>query len=165
MTKPAFAGWRLGSAGVANYVGVFVHLVWATRQRHPLPDAAIEPAVHDAVAAACQQLKCRPMAVGGMPDHIHILVALHPTVSLATVVGRAKGSSSHLVSSVLLPSAPFQWQSNYGAFSVSPRGVAAVVAYIRNKKQYHADGTLIASLEATDSSRPPPSSPRERASS
>jgi REP element-mobilizing transposase RayT len=132
---------------VANYIEVYLHFVWATWNRDPLVDDTIKPALYEAVMDACRRLECRPIAVGGMPDHIHLLVALHPTVTAANLAKAVKGASSHLVTHVIRPGVFFKWQSGYGVFSVSPNDVRRVQEYIANQERHHREGLLNHDLE------------------
>ena len=61
-----------------------------------------------------------------------------------------KGNSSHYVNHVIKPDFEFYWQDEYGVLSFGERNLAAVVRYIHNQKQHHADGTLIAAMERMD---------------
>ena len=89
------------------------------------------------------------VAIGGMPDHVHLLVRFPTTISIAEFVRRVKGGSSHFVTHVLGWEEPFKWQGGYGAFSVSKRNLAAARAYVLNQERHHADGTLHPVFERT----------------
>ncbi len=130
-----------------NYTQLYVHLVWATWDRLPLITPGVEPSLYGAIAAKCEEMRCRPLAIGGMPDHVHVLVSLPTTVTIAEVVKGIKGSTSHLMTHVLVPDASFKWQGSYGAFTVSKSGVERVMAYIRAQEAHHAAQTLIGDLE------------------
>jgi REP element-mobilizing transposase RayT len=83
-----------------------------------------------------------------MPDHIHLLVRLHPATSVSALVKDVKGASSHFVRSVLSPGAPFQWQTGYGAFSVGVRDIPRTRDYIQHQERHHRGGSVIAAMEA-----------------
>ena len=130
-------------------IELYVHCVWKTSRGRPLISAAIEPHVVRAIAAKSLELRCSPCAVGGTSDHMHLLARLHPSVSVARLVGEVKGASSHLVTHDL--GVPFfRWQSGYGAFTVSTEDVPAVERYILNQKQHHAIGAVEPALEPAD---------------
>jgi REP element-mobilizing transposase RayT len=93
--------------------------------------------------------------INGMEDHVHALVRMKSTVSVAVLAKQMKGDSSHFINHVIVPEASFRWQSTYGAFSVSPDGVAAVERYIRNQKEHHAGGTITAEWERSWVERDP----------
>ena len=81
----------------APYTELYLHCVWATWDRLPLVTDDIEARLYAAIAAKCRELKCVPLAIGGVEDHVHLVVRLHTTVSVAQLLKGVKGSSSHLV--------------------------------------------------------------------
>lgn len=129
-------------------IAVYVHFVWATWDRLPLLSGEIEQRVHRAVAAKCAELGGELIALGGIADHVHLLVGLPATLSLAEFIGMVKGSSSHLATHESLPGgAFFKWQGAYGAVSVSPRFLPEVSAYINHQREHHSNHTLIPEWE------------------
>jgi len=139
-----------------NKLCVYVHFVWATRDRLPLIQAEIERDLYRCIVTICQDNKCVVLAVGGMEDHIHLLVALPSTLSLAECMRHVKGGSSRFVTEMLKPGSWFAWQENYGAFSVSAHHKDKVIAYILDQKRHHAEATLWNMAEETDEEAQPP---------
>ena len=126
---------------------VHVHLVWTTSRRTPFITPDIEAAVHEQIVLAAQARRCHVLAMGGIEEHVHLLVWLHPGCSIAKLVEVAKTTSSRTVHATL--GRPFRWQTGYGAFAVQPRAVHAVIAYIRAQREHHERGTTIELLEQT----------------
>ena len=133
----------------APYTQLYLHCVWATWDRLPLLTPEVESAVFAAIHAKCRELQCEPLALGGMPDHVHLLVRITTTLCVADLVKGVKGSSSHLQTQHLNQNSFFKWQGAYGAFTVSPDVIPAVKAYIENQKQHHALGGLWEEWENT----------------
>ena len=129
------------------YTQLYLHMVWATWDRLPLVTEDIEARVYAAIAAKCRELKCVPLAIGGLEDHVHLLARFHTTIAVATLAKGVKGASSHLVTHEITPGEFFKWQGGYGAFTVRKGDVAKVKAYIENQKKHHADGRLSEELE------------------
>ena len=129
---------------------VYVHFVWATYQRLPLMTPEIERDVFRMIAAICVRHKCSVLALNGVCDHVHLLVALHSMAIYSKLIKEIKSGSSHLISKEILPGEWFAWQAHYGAFSVSISHVPILTIYIENQKQHHAEGTTDAALEQTD---------------
>jgi REP element-mobilizing transposase RayT len=120
-----------------SHTEVFIHLVWTTSERQPLITPQIERVLYSCIAARCRDLQAHLMAIGGISDHVHLLIRLPATLTIAQIAKDIKGASSHLITHKL--SQPdFRWQSAYSAFGVSPEGVEAVCNYIQNQKQHHA---------------------------
>ncbi len=129
------------------YTQLYVHLVWATWDRLPLITSAIEPRLYAAIAEKCRELKCLPIAIGGIEEHVHVLTRFHTTVAIATLAKEIKGSTSHLITHVMKPDGEFKWQGAYGAFTIRKSEVASVKAYVENQKKHHAENRIEAELE------------------
>ena len=78
-----------------------------------------------------------PIAIGGMPDHIHILTTLPPTKSLSDFVRAIKANSSRWLHSKSPEYKAFEWQEGYGAFSVSPTLLNKTEEYINHQAEHH----------------------------
>ena len=137
----------------ASYTQLYLHLIWATWDRLPLITADVESRIYAAIAAKCRQLKCEPLAINGVEDHVHVLVRLHTTVSVARLVKEIKGASSHLMTHEIKPGKFFKWQGAYRAFTIRKSDVPTVRAYIQNQKQHHAEKHLNPEWEMTDSGK------------
>jgi putative transposase len=74
----------------------FCHLVWATSDRLPLITPEVEPRLYATVQSKFRELRCVPIAVGGLADHVHCLCRFDPTLSISYLVQQVKGASSHL---------------------------------------------------------------------
>lgn len=81
--------------------------------------------------------KCSLLAAGGMPDHIHLLVSLHSTLSKAKLVNAIKSVSSKWIKQNIAGQRDFQWQKEYGSFSVSFSQEPTVNRYINNQLKHH----------------------------
>jgi putative transposase len=133
----------------APYTQLYLHLVWATWDRLPLITEAVQARIYAAIAEKCREFRCVPLAIGGMPDHVHVLVRFHTTTAVATLVKEAKGSSSHLVTHEITPDQFFKWQGAYGAFTLRKDEAPAVKDYIERQKEHHSTGGLWEDWEQT----------------
>ena len=77
------------------------------------------------------------LAIGGASDHVHVLVSLPATLSIAKAMQLLKGNSSKWLRETFPKMHFFAWQEGYAAFSISVSGVDATVAYIRNQTEHH----------------------------
>src|SRR5262249_55974553 len=84
---------------------------------------------------------CLLLAMGGMPDHVHLLVSLGRTVTVANLLRETKGGSSEWVHKNIPGMTEFAWQAGYGVFSVSYSQVQRVKTYIANQAQHHQKRT------------------------
>jgi putative transposase len=149
VAKPAYAGLLEENAMRGPYTQLYLHLVWATWDRLPLITEAVESRLYAAIAQKCRDLKCVPLSIGGIADHVHLLVRLHATVDVSTLVKEVKGSSSHLVSHEITPEEFFRWQGAYGAFTLRKEDVPRVKAYVEGQKEHHAVGNVWEEWEQT----------------
>ena len=82
------------------------------------------------------QLDGKPLKIGGVEDHVHLLIGLKPTHQLSDFMRELKKSSSKWVHETILFQ-PFEWQEGYAAFSVSPPSCPAVASYIAHQREHH----------------------------
>jgi putative transposase len=128
------------------------HVVWATAKRESLLVNGVERIVERSIRAGCLELGLVLHALSVMPDHVHVAVSIPPKHSVSSVVGKLKGSASHLVNHADEPSSEsrFSWQSEYGDLSFGSKALPQVVDYIENQHRHHADHRLWQDLERTD---------------
>ncbi len=79
-----------------------------------------------------KNLKCTPLAINNMPDHIHIFVAQHPNISISELAQKIKNNSSRWLNNT-----NFNRQTGYGAFSYAQSQISAVFHYIQNEQIHH----------------------------
>lgn len=127
------------------YWRLYYHVVWATTGRMPLITADIEEKLFVYINHKCLANKAQAYAVGGMPDHIHLVAAISPAITVADCIRNIKGSSSHYITEHF--GIDFSWQRGYGVFSVSCKKLETAIQYVLNQKQHHAEQTTKAALE------------------
>jgi len=81
----------------------------------------------------------KALAIGGAADHVHVLLSLPATLSVAKAMQLLKGNSSKWIRETFPKMRSFAWQDGYGAFSVGISGVDATVAYIGNQMEHHRE--------------------------
>ncbi len=127
-----------------------MHFVWTTHERMPWIKPEITSDVHRYLQTVAHNDGCEVLAVGGIEDHVHLLVRMSTTVSIARFMQHVKGGSSHLIQHNLLPGSFFRWQSGCAIFGVSPSHKSRVVAYIQNQEEHHHNGSLWWEAESVD---------------
>jgi len=132
------------------YWQLFYHLVWATKQRAPLLTPAVEPEIHGFLRGKAIGLGATVFAIGGVADHVHLIVAIPPRLAVATFVGQIKGVASAKANQARLTETPFRWQAEYGAFSFDGKRLPNCIAYVERQKQHHAEHATIGVLERTE---------------
>src|SRR4051794_15610568 len=120
-----------------SYLGVFVHYVFSTKHRQPWIDPSLEERLWPYVGGIARSNNMKALAIGGVSDHLHGLISLPSTISVADGVRLLKAGSSKWIHDEFSAYAEFNWQDGYGAFSVSPSEIDSVIAYIKNQKEHH----------------------------
>jgi putative transposase len=145
------------------YWRLFYHFVWGTKNREPLIALEWEHSLHNVIAAKATALGGLVHAVGGIEDHVHLVVSVPPKIALSTFIGQVKGNSSHFVNHELDTDSHFAWQAEYGVVSFGGKKLDMVAQYAKDQRTHHADGTTVAMLERVISqesrSESPPSAP------
>lgn len=119
-----------------SFIAAYAHFVFSTVDRMPLLPA--EPdRLHDFIGGIIRGEDCSLISIGGMNDHIHLLIRVHPSRSYADLMRVVKARSSAWLKESGLAPATFGWQSGYGAFSVSKSVVEDVAKYIEHQAEHH----------------------------
>jgi REP element-mobilizing transposase RayT len=95
----------------------------------------------------------RIISLNGVDDHVHCLIQLHPTKSLAQAMNLMKQDSSQWINENKITEEFFEWDSRNFAYSVSPGSLKQVSEYIGNQEHHHADKTLAGELESLEKIR------------
>jgi len=135
---------------------LYYHLVWSTKDRLPLIGSDKEAKLYPYIIGKINSLNCIFHAIGGIEDHIHLIVSIPPKLSIADFVKEIKGSSAHYLNQTFGDSPKFVWQQGYGVFSLGSKQLDQAVAYVQNQKQHHQEKTAIASLETIINHDDPP---------
>jgi REP element-mobilizing transposase RayT len=125
-----------------SYNKLWIHAIWATKERVPLINSVAEPKLHQFITEQFRESGCPVRIINGMSDHIHCLFLLNPQKSITEVIKQIKGSSSHFINQNNLIKEKFSWQTGYAAFSVSESVVEKVFQYIRIQKEHHQQKTF-----------------------
>ena len=121
---------------------VILHIVFSTKYREPWLDSHVRPRMHAYLATICRDVGAEVVRVGGVGDHVHIVTTLPRTVSQAELVERIKKVSSKWIKTLDARSRGFFWQRGYGAFSVSPNQIEAVLQYVEAQEEHHRTRTF-----------------------
>ena len=120
----------------STYLSLHYHLVFSTKNREPMIASEWRGRLHDYLGGTIRGLGGFPEGIGGVADHVHLLVGLKATHCLADVMRELKKASSSWVHDETgLRS--FAWQEGYAAFTVSTTSRDAVRHYIANQEEHH----------------------------
>jgi putative transposase len=124
-----------------SYLAHTLHLIWSTQKRQAFITPDIEDRLYDFLGGVARRKGCDVLAIGRTGNHVHLLVAFPATIRLCDLLRDLKAGSSHFMLETLKPDTWFDWQDSYASITVSPSHRKLIIAYIRNQKQHHADGT------------------------
>ena len=124
-----------------TYTQLYIHIVFAVARRESLIKDGWTSELYAYLAGTCRNRNHFVHAIGGTADHVHLLVGIHPSESVATLVKELKVQSTKWINEKYLHGA-FSWQSGYGAFSYSRSLVPAVKKYIENQREHHRHVTF-----------------------
>jgi putative transposase len=125
-----------------TYASSLFHCVWSTKERRPLLSDELQGRLWPYLGGIARKNKMKAIAVGGVEDHVHILLSLPTTLDIAKAVQLIKGGSSKWVHDEFPEMRRFSWQEGYGAFSIGISQVDNTVRYIENQKQHHRKRTF-----------------------
>jgi REP-associated tyrosine transposase len=135
---------------------MYCHLVWATKYREPTLVGDVARMAERSLRASAEDMKVMVHALYLMPDHVHMAVSIPPSLAVANVVSRLKGSSSHLINHAeSMSDQKFSWQSEYGAVSFGEKQLPDVIAYIQHQPERHAANQLWDRIERIDENPEP----------
>ncbi len=122
---------------------IYLHLVFSTKNHQSFIDEVIQAELYAYIAKILYDECSSPAKIiGGVEDHMHILLNLSRTCTVAHLVEMVKKRSSKWIKTKGLKYEKFQWQTGYGVFSVSSSGVDAVANYIADQKAHHGKRTF-----------------------
>jgi REP element-mobilizing transposase RayT len=125
----------------STHTSLHIHLVFSTKERLPLIDAGWRPDLHAFLGGCLKRLDAFPQEIGGIADHVHLLVGIKPVHAIADLVREAKRVSSEWIKDEHRVTR-FAWQEGYGAFSVSKSSVPSIREYIRQQEKHHRRRTF-----------------------
>jgi REP element-mobilizing transposase RayT len=118
------------------------HIVFSTKHRKPCLTPSVRPELFAYMGGIARKRKSLLMEAGGIADHVHLLVAAHPTLCVSDLVRDIKSGSSRWMQENASTPQSFSWQSQYGSFSVSLSMEETVRAYIRSQEEHHRKQTF-----------------------
>jgi putative transposase len=116
------------------------HCVFSTKNRLPLIPQQSQSRLWAYMGGIARTNDFTALAVGGISDHVHLLLSLPPTLAVAKAIQLVKAGSSTWLHE--RSGTRFEWQVGYGAFSIGVSQVAATTRYIQNQAKHHARQTF-----------------------
>src|SRR5262249_56632221 len=125
-----------------RYESLLVHCVFSPKDRRPLIPEPTKRKLWAYIGGIARTNDLNALAVGGMLDHVHVLLSLRATLLVAKAVQLIKGGSSKWLNDHL-PRRSFAWQDAYGVFTIGISQVKDTVRYINMQEQHHAKTSFV----------------------
>ena len=128
---------------------LYYHFAWATHLRAALIRRDHRPKLLEIINEETKKRGGWPIRHNAMPDHVHLLVRLPPTVNVSDFIGQVKGATAHRVNEAFKRGYKLKWQEGYGVLTLRKDEVEKVARYIDNQESHHGTDRLSALLERT----------------
>ncbi len=129
----------------STFYSLHCHVVFGTKERRPLIRPEWRARLHEYLGGTVRGLGAVAEAVGGVGDHVHLLMSLRTTDAPAELVRELKKASS--VWAADKHERWFAWQEGYSIISVSRTHVPVVRRYIANQESHHGKIAFASELE------------------
>jgi REP element-mobilizing transposase RayT len=117
---------------------ITIHIVFSTKGREPLIEKDVQSRLYSYMGGITKGERSIPFAIGGMNDHVHLMLRLPTDVAIADLVRVIKSKSSGWIHETFPQLSHFAWQDGYAAFSVSKSAEPEVKSYIDNQEAHHS---------------------------
>ena len=120
-----------------TFTSLHYHIVFSTKNREPWLRPDIEQRVWSYLGGIARENEMKALLIGGVENHVHLLLGIPPIIAVSKAVQLIKGGSSAWVKETFRSVGGFGWQDGYAAFTVSKSSVAEVESYIRGQREHH----------------------------
>lgn len=120
-----------------TYTQIHIQAVFSVHSRECLIHESWKDELYQYISGIVQNQGHKLLAIGGMPDHLHVFFGMRPSQSLSDLMQDIKGDSSKWINKKGFVRRKFSWQEGYGAFSYSKSQVDTVIKYIKNQEVHH----------------------------
>jgi REP element-mobilizing transposase RayT len=120
-----------------TYTSLNIHYVFSTKNRAPHIIKEVRERLWAFMGGIARENQMKARCIGGIADHVHLLVSMPTTLSISKGIQLIKGGASAWVHATFPEMQDFAWQEGYGAFSVSISHLDETIAYIENQEEHH----------------------------
>ncbi len=117
---------------------IYVQIVFAVHGRQNLIGSVWREELYKYITGIITNHGQKLIAIGGVSDHIHILIGFKPNFEISKLVQEIKANSSRFINKKQFVRGRFSWQEGFGAFSYSRSQLDTVIRYIENQERHHA---------------------------
>ena len=125
-----------------TYTSLHYHLIFSTKNREHWIRPDIEQRIWEYLGGIARQNGMKALQIGGIEDHVHVVLAIPAPLALSKGLQLLKGASSKWIRETFPDLTTFQWQDGYGAFTVSKSHLPEVVDYVAQQREHHKHQTF-----------------------
>jgi len=122
---------------MSTYTQIIYQIVFSTKHREPVMNVDNRDELYRYIAGVAKNKKCFVYQINGVEDHLHIVLDLHPSIALASLVKDIKISSSIYTKDKGLFKNFISWQEGYGAFTYNIKEKDRLINYVKNQVEHH----------------------------
>jgi putative transposase len=120
-----------------TYAQIYIQVIYAVQGRQNLLRKEHKEELHKYTTGIVRNHKQKLIAINSMPDHVHILIGLRPSLALSDLIAKVKSNSSLFINEKKWVRGRFNWQEGFGAFSYGHSQLSAVIRYIQDQEKHH----------------------------
>jgi REP element-mobilizing transposase RayT len=120
-----------------TFTSLRYHVIFSTKNRKRWIAPEIEERVWDYLGGVARHNGAQSLIIGGIDDHVHLLLGIPPTIPVSDAVRQIKGATSKWIHDTFYDLADFGWQDGYSAFTVSGSQILPTQNYIRDQRSHH----------------------------
>ncbi|MBM2835270.1 MAG: transposase IS200-family protein [Candidatus Brocadiaceae bacterium] len=121
-----------------TYINILIHTVFSTKNRELGLSSSLRERLYPYMCGIARENGLKVLCIGGTDNHIHILLSLDSTTSIAKAMQLIKGGSSKWIHETFPELRLLSWQEGYGAFSIGISNVDETKKYIENQEKHHS---------------------------
>jgi REP element-mobilizing transposase RayT len=119
-----------------TYCSALFHCVFSTKERRKIISPSLQLRLGAYISSLAREHGMKALAVGGMDDHVHLLLSLPSAMPIANAMREIKSGSSYWMRKTC-DQPDFAWQEGYGAFSIGRNQVGSTLTYIAEQNEHH----------------------------
>ena len=120
-----------------SFTSSLYHCVFSTKGRQCSISGDLQARLWPFMGGIARENRMKAIAIGGVEDHVHLLLSIPSTLSIAMALQVIKGGASKWVHETFPQHQGFAWQEGYGAFSLGISQVEGTITYIESQAEHH----------------------------
>jgi REP element-mobilizing transposase RayT len=125
-----------------TYTSLLFHVVFSTKNRERWIGQHLEDRVWHYLGGTARTHDMVAYQIGGIEDHVHIVLGIQSSLSVSKAVQLLKGASSKWLKETFPELRAFAWQDGYGAFTVSRSQLEPTIQYVLRQREHHRTRTF-----------------------